>query len=122
MTNFTWWASLVPPGRAMCCLCFEAKPIEEFWVDGDGVRWDVCQKCKATEEAMIARRTGETWACPDCKAIMPREEDECLACLAAICPVCHRQRGVHPDGEHCCATCFYPRGEPEPVRCPDCGR
>lgn len=81
MTSFAWWAHLAPVGRAMCCLCFEAKLIEEFWVDGDGVRWDVCQECKAIEDAMILRRS-----------------------VIEGCP-----------------TCDYPRGEPEPARCPDCG-
>lgn len=34
----------------MCCICFEYIPVDELYVDDDGQKWDVCQKCELHEQ------------------------------------------------------------------------
>jgi hypothetical protein len=51
MTSFDWWRAMAGPGKFMCAICYEAKPVEQASVDPDGVKWDVCQECTASERA-----------------------------------------------------------------------
>ena len=30
----------------LCCICFDYILVEDLWVDEDGTKWDICQKCK----------------------------------------------------------------------------
>lgn len=38
--------------RPYCCICFEMD--QEWWVDEEGSRWDICVSCKRGEDAMVA--------------------------------------------------------------------
>lgn len=51
MTSFDWWRSMAGPGKFMCSSCFEAKPVDQASVDADGVKWDTCLECAASERA-----------------------------------------------------------------------
>lgn len=42
-----------PDGLVMCALCFERVEPEKLYVDGDGVRWDVCKPCNESDTLRI---------------------------------------------------------------------
>lgn len=56
MTNFAWWAAKEPPGRFMCCLCFESVPITLANKNEDGDLEDVCLRCAADERRIMRER------------------------------------------------------------------
>lgn len=59
MTNFGWWqATAFTAGRFICCICFEAYPLDAAWEDVDGQRWDMCAACGPREE--VDRRQAST--------------------------------------------------------------
>jgi len=33
-----------------CCICFQTLTPDECWVDGDGVKWDLCVECGEREQ------------------------------------------------------------------------
>jgi hypothetical protein len=37
------------PGWQRCCICFEARQVEELFVDADGQTWDLCPGVCAEE-------------------------------------------------------------------------
>lgn len=49
MTSFDWWRAQAGPGKFMCGSCFEAKMVDQASVDADGVKWDTCTVCAASE-------------------------------------------------------------------------
>lgn len=52
MTSFYFWQQLAAEaGRFMCCLCFEAFPLDQAYQDADGQAWDMCQACGQGEQA-----------------------------------------------------------------------
>jgi len=51
---------MVPEGTVMCCLCFEAIPVDQLWVDNDGYKWDVCVPCKTMDDEAVRRRNSGT--------------------------------------------------------------
>jgi hypothetical protein len=51
---------LVPAGHRMCCLCFEAIPVDQLWVDNDGMQWDMCVPCKAADDEAVRLRDQAT--------------------------------------------------------------
>ena len=58
MTNFAWWGQEIhkATGNYMCCLCFEAFPLEELHMDEDGQREDVCIPCWEAEDKIMRER------------------------------------------------------------------
>jgi hypothetical protein len=66
VTNFGYWADRVPDGQFLCCLCFEAFPTEQAWMDADGQRWDMCDTCGESER--IAGEQDELRMCADALA------------------------------------------------------
>lgn len=51
MTNFGYWQDLaMANGKCICMVCMEPVPLDEVWVDSEGVRWDVCKPCGDREE------------------------------------------------------------------------
>lgn len=50
MTSFGYWAGRVPHGQFLCCLCFEAYPMENAATDNDGDRIDICTGCWSKEK------------------------------------------------------------------------
>lgn len=56
MTDFGYFASLVPAGYFMCMYCFESFPVCEAWEDRTGQKWDVCAECVRLEEGVKRQR------------------------------------------------------------------
>lgn len=56
MTSFEWFRPLAPEGQFVCCICFEAKPIEQAWTDDTGQPWDICESCEEIEREAHERR------------------------------------------------------------------
>ena len=41
-----------------CCLCFETLTPEECFVNGDGVKWDMCRECGEINEQRANQTEG----------------------------------------------------------------
>lgn len=50
-----------PDGKVMCEFCFERFTLDELFMDGLGVRWDVCKPCQALDVAHQQCTCQEEW-------------------------------------------------------------
>jgi hypothetical protein len=47
------WTQWCREGLTLCCICFDCKPEDELFVDGDGITWNVCKGMCAIQAGLI---------------------------------------------------------------------